>query len=274
MAWKQRPARLTGDEITAVPPPHEPLPSPPPPNPFELPDPSPARRSHLRRLGVVTAALILLGTVAVFVWPTPWRYERVTHTRPAAGGSASWEDVWRINRLTGRAERVIDGTPEAIEAQAAGQPPPQDKPADPNGPWTREEKVSLAHFFRAHKRVDDGYTYLQKKFDDNRRQAPADMKAAGDLFEDALEEARAVREDVLAKAHPGLAAAFQDYLRYLEARCNMNVYVPWERWWEANRRDMRFPDDVPVRAGDGLTDEWARTYAVWRGVRMPRFVPE
>jgi hypothetical protein len=103
---------------------------------------------------------------------------------------------------------------------------------------------------------------------------PADQRTASALSAAALKEAKAVREDVLTKVHPGLAAAFEDYVRYVESGRNFNIYLKWDRWWSKNKRFAHFPDDVPVRPEDGLDNEWGRTYVEWQGVRMPRFVPE
>jgi hypothetical protein len=45
---------------------------------------------------VVVAALLAFG---VFVWPTPYQYEAVTHTNSYTGHSS--QVVYRINRFTG-----------------------------------------------------------------------------------------------------------------------------------------------------------------------------
>ena len=57
---------------------------------------------------VVIVAAMICATVlfcAVFIWPTPYRYEKVTKSVTA---DYSVQKVYRINRFTGHSEKVVD----------------------------------------------------------------------------------------------------------------------------------------------------------------------
>jgi hypothetical protein len=60
----------------------------------------------------IIVALAILCTTAliwgVFIWPTPYQYEKVT--RPWYTGTK--QEIYRINRFTGTAEKVVDPTPK------------------------------------------------------------------------------------------------------------------------------------------------------------------
>lgn len=59
----------------------------------------------------VTVTVAVCATVlawGLFVWPTPYRYEKVT--RPFHNGQ-HFEEVYRVNRLTGHTERVLTPYP-------------------------------------------------------------------------------------------------------------------------------------------------------------------
>src|SRR5262249_48029106 len=206
--------------------------------------------------------------------------------------------------------RIIDGTPDAIEAQAAEQPPAKNKPAGgalrlqsfeqargqkdedqpaprrdalkpapplfnainrpfPDAPpepkviqWTQKKKQNLAHFSRARKGERDA---ARPSPDKPQPTAPERLAyipgAAG-----ALDEAKLVKKEVLAKVNPELASVFQvKFIRLLEL-ISRGINQPgsaidpdaWRlfdeltKWWSANGKDLHFPDAVPVQREDSL----------------------
>ena len=56
----------------------------------------------------LAASTISLTAFALFIWPTPYRYETVTKK----GGDRSFDQVYRINRWDGSAKLVVDTTPQ------------------------------------------------------------------------------------------------------------------------------------------------------------------
>jgi S1-C subfamily serine protease len=144
--------------------------------------------------------------------------------------------------------------------------------------WTREEKVNLVHFFRALRWERDFARIL-----DQVNPPLADQLAYAAGVKAALGYARRVRGKVLDRVHPDLEREFSRFVRFMEfvaGHFDASEEIPpqtwellakWGSWWEENKKDLRFPAEVPVRRGDDLNDEWAST---WKGVRFPKFVPE
>lgn len=72
----------------------------------------------------------------------------------------------------------------------------------------------------------------------------------------AVSEAKLVSPSVLAKAHPQLIEVYKNkYIRSLEVAIMAHrleepnqeaaqLWRQWEEWWEANKKDIRFPADV------------------------------
>jgi hypothetical protein len=130
------------------------------------------------------------------------------------------------------------------------------RPADQ---WSQEEKENLAHFRRTLKVVE------AMACPDKQIGPQAQEMAYNRMLRKALHEANAVSDKVLAKAHPGLPAAFREKLvRMLElvqqirdggkldhqsvhetvARVTA-LGEAWDNWWSANGKDVRVPYDVP-----------------------------
>lgn len=59
---------------------------------------------------IVCLTVLLWG---FFIWPTPYRYEKVT--RVWYGGTK--QEVYRINRFTGRAKKVVDPAPARSDSK-------------------------------------------------------------------------------------------------------------------------------------------------------------
>jgi hypothetical protein len=120
--------------------------------------------------------------------------------------------------------------------------------------WTEEEKTNLAHF-----------KYVLKVFDNLAATAESKEKISPRakeiviryLLHDGLREAALVRDDVLAKAHPGLSAAFREKLvRWLEltlesrkagkpSQGGTTLAQDWSDWWRAHASDMQILKDIP-----------------------------
>jgi S1-C subfamily serine protease len=165
------------------------------------------------------------------------------------------------------------------------QPPPvMNRPAG----WTDEDKETLAHFFRAHKVGQDASAALNSRLARGKpRLARKDWIALSDRFVAAIDEAKIAARGNLGRFHPELPVAFRmKYLWYLElTKRNIEQegkfgvveehfwLQQWQEWLTANRKDVRFPDEVPVRRGEGLTDEWARKSTLFKGLSLPKFVP-
>jgi hypothetical protein len=145
--------------------------------------------------------------------------------------------------------------------------------------WAPGESRNIAHFFRALRREWDAAWPVRGKQVLTRQEV---MTYCSGLA-GALEEAAMLEKDVMDKVHPDLAGAVQGkyvaFLRLASQGARSGV-IPrdaaalskeWHAWWSANGKDLRFPDEVPVRRDEGLTDEWGREF---RGVRFPRFMPE
>ncbi len=146
--------------------------------------------------------------------------------------------------------------------------------------WTREDKGNLVYFFRTLKwERDFSRAFLGKP----RITAADELAYAAGLRPDL---AHAVRGKMLAKIHPELLREFSSYVRFLdEVRiCSDGVQrigpktwsllERWWNWWEKNKKDMRFPDELPVPLGDELDDEWASRFPPFQGIRPPKFVPD
>jgi hypothetical protein len=66
--------------------------------------------SRSTTLLVLAVVAMVCGTVLLFgffIWPTPYRYEKVS--RPWYTGPK--QEVYRINRFTGHTEKVVDPCP-------------------------------------------------------------------------------------------------------------------------------------------------------------------
>lgn len=67
-----------------------------------------------RRNAVVIVVALVCVTILLwgfFIWPTPYLYEKVTRPYYGGGRDGNKQEVWRINRFTGRAEKVVDPIP-------------------------------------------------------------------------------------------------------------------------------------------------------------------
>ena len=64
-------------------------------------------KAHLSkhwRFWLIFVAAILFG---IFIWPTPYRYEKLHNSYPSLdGGSSGYDTIYRVNRLTGEAKVV------------------------------------------------------------------------------------------------------------------------------------------------------------------------
>jgi hypothetical protein len=66
--------------------------------------------SRSTTLLVLAVVAIVCGTVLLFgffIWPTPYRYEKVGRPYYILGQVSTKQEVYRINRFTGRAEKVV-----------------------------------------------------------------------------------------------------------------------------------------------------------------------
>jgi hypothetical protein len=151
----------------------------------------------------------------------------------------------------------------------------------PGEQWTLWEKQNLTFFFCAIKGEQDARQEFLRKRDMSQQ---AELAFCYRVVGNSMVYAKRVDADVLRKVHPELAAAYrQKFLYFLEAaerRVVSHARIPqqavsamnaWWDWWNANKSDLQFPDEVPVLREFGLTDEWTRQ---WPGVRFPRFVPQ
>ena len=66
---------------------------------------------QIEKRGMVVMIVALLCVTALlwgfFIWPTPYQYEKVS--RPWYQGTK--QEVYRINRFTGKSEKVVDPIP-------------------------------------------------------------------------------------------------------------------------------------------------------------------
>jgi hypothetical protein len=152
--------------------------------------------------------------------------------------------------------------------------------------WTAEEKKSISHFFCALKLGQEASAALAA------RTAPGqptitrnDFIDLRGPFWDAITMANDAKYGDLTKAHSELPKAFKKFIRYLELTRyhliyeridpeGLPYYQQWEDWFAANKQDIRFPSELPVPRGDKLTNEWARNFSLFQGIRIPKFVPE
>jgi hypothetical protein len=152
--------------------------------------------------------------------------------------------------------------------------------------WTAEEKRDIARFFRAHKLEQDATNALVARIAPGRPPLTrADYYELEQLFWAPLTEAREVGSMTFAKAHQGLPAAFEKFKRHVELTVfhlgekridseGLPYRRQWEDWFAANKDDIQFPDEVPVRHHDILTEDWAEKCTLFDGLRLPKFVPE
>ena len=67
-----------------------------------------------KHIAIIVATTIVCATAiiwGVFIWPTPYKYEKVT--RPWYSGTK--QEVYRINRFTGHSEKVVDPIPKTTD---------------------------------------------------------------------------------------------------------------------------------------------------------------
>jgi hypothetical protein len=153
--------------------------------------------------------------------------------------------------------------------------------------WTDDDKETLAHFFRAHKLGQDASAVLRARL------APGqsfltrkEWIALSNRYVAALDEAKLAARGNLGRFHPLMPVAFRmNYIWYLDLT-KRNIEQEgkfgaveqlfwlqrWQEWLTANRNDIRFPDEVPVRHREGLTDAWARKCDIFEGLNLPKFV--
>jgi hypothetical protein len=64
-----------------------------------------------RGLVVIVVVVLICITVLVFgffIWPTPYRYEKISRL---LRGGATEQEVYRIHRFTGESNKVVDPYP-------------------------------------------------------------------------------------------------------------------------------------------------------------------
>jgi hypothetical protein len=121
--------------------------------------------------------------------------------------------------------------------------------------WTDEEKRNIAHFRRTLKALE------ALASPNNELEPLAQQMAINRALRTALDEANAARDEVLARAHPGLPTAFRGKLvRMLELIQQLRdrgqpdyegvaqvtaLGEAWDKWWLANGKDVRIPNDAP-----------------------------
>ncbi len=139
--------------------------------------------------------------------------------------------------------------------------------ATPAKSWSQEDKQNAGHFVRSMRAFGEAVEFMDRHFDPRNPLRRADrsesLKLHG-LLTEALAEARVVRDEVLAKAHPDLPRVVKErYIPFLELFIRM-IETPrtdpgveamrargvalmgqWQDWWTANVKQVRFPNDVP-----------------------------
>ena len=65
-------------------------------------------RSHTIVIVILSLCVTVLAW-GFFIWPTPYRYEKVS--RPWYSGTK--QEVYRINRFTGKSQKVVDPIPSS-----------------------------------------------------------------------------------------------------------------------------------------------------------------
>lgn len=67
------------------------------------------RATWIAAFGAFALCATALCAFGLFIWPTPYRYEKVTRTwRGSSGAASSYDEVYRINRLTGASEKIVE----------------------------------------------------------------------------------------------------------------------------------------------------------------------
>lgn len=142
--------------------------------------------------------------------------------------------------------------------------PPAGERSDPDGAvdvnaagsWTPDDVENAAHFLRALKHWQEAYSYCARKTGAGGNPwaiPPLERSAYADLVGRANLEAKLVRRDVLARMHPDLPMAFNDFVRvtgYLAANITARRADPaaatasrrWWDWWRANSRNVLIPE--------------------------------
>jgi hypothetical protein len=71
---------------------------------------------------VMTVALAAVALIwGVFIWPTPYFYEKISYRHSLSSRSDARELLYRINRFTGEATLII-GAHGAVDESNAEQP--------------------------------------------------------------------------------------------------------------------------------------------------------
>jgi hypothetical protein len=139
-------------------------------------------------------------------------------------------------------------------------PPPNPFSLEQKKGWTQEEKENLAHFIRAAAAAKKARIMAEgcKK---KGQLSPTDAARIGELFTEAVDEGKLVRDDVLAKVHPDLPKTYREkYITCLtlalkivsgrgdaqEADTMVRLNGEWDRWILAHEKEMRFPKDFRI----------------------------
>lgn len=124
--------------------------------------------------------------------------------------------------------------------------------------WTQDEKENLARWRRGMAATRKALILLEG-FDQADSVTTTDATRVRALLKEALDESSLVREDVLAKVHPGLPKPYRE--KYLAALTRMvqlstgradareyaipeRLLKEWQRWADEHKEEMRFPQDV------------------------------
>jgi hypothetical protein len=179
----------------------------------------------------------------------------------------SW---WMQAQSRAFTQRLVDDAERQraqVDAQASVQQKPRgdrpeaqkEKRGGQRSDWTAEEKQNVVHFFRSLDEFAKGNDPSGRLVDQGDKANPEDFEKVRRHFTIAIAEAKTVRPEVLAKAHPELPKVFKEgHLRFLElslvcmkghTREDEQQLVLasnlWFDWFKVHEKDLRIPSDVP-----------------------------
>ena len=127
--------------------------------------------------------------------------------------------------------------------------------------WTQEEKENLAHFKRGTIAAQKAWILLEG-FANARQPTPTDAARILELLNDAVDESKLVRDDVLAKVHP-------DFQKMYREKCVVGL-TRLVRVLEASPDDAQKLDEPEFATANRLLDEWDDWLDCHRELRIPK----